>query len=208
MDENDRGLRASISLGRSMYRPGDHITGTVHVRASRRARSEAPCVLCSAVLRVHGHLRVDPRWVPLPVPVRQLYSQGGDDSAKSRAGNGWLSGWFGAAEAVSEPDEWSLMPPFEELLGDNTACVFTTPPASASTGVGSEGAQQPTTNNNKNSALARAHTPQSPPHRQAPPGASSCRGARRCGGGGASSSRRPCCRRCAGSGRGCFTSPR
>ena len=64
-------------------------------------------------VRLHGHVRVDNRWVQFPEPIRRLYGQASDVSA-----------------AANSP-----LPQFSEYTAPNVACIFTTPPALVADGV-------------------------------------------------------------------------
>ena len=58
-------------------------------------------------LQLHGHLRIEPRWLPLPAPLRDVYNQKPPPSA---------------------PTGDELVPRFVGFEGVNAACIFTTPP--------------------------------------------------------------------------------
>ena len=128
------GLEVKLTLGRTTYVPGDTVRGTVQltvgkdaVRVERwRARARASRLESA---RTHGtrarvHLasiararardaaaaarpRIEPRWLPLPAPLRGVYNQKPPPSA---------------------PTGDELVPRFVGFEGVNAACIFTTPP--------------------------------------------------------------------------------
>ena len=83
---------------------------------------------CRLELRFHGHMRVEPRWLQLPRPIRKIFGQmdntGGSSSSPSGGGGGGNVG--------------SIMPDFPEFQGDNVACIFTTPPVVIAEGLNIE----------------------------------------------------------------------
>ena len=54
-------------------------------------------------LQLHGHLRIEPRWLPLPAPLRDVYNQKPPPSA---------------------PTGDELVPRFVGFEGVNAACIF------------------------------------------------------------------------------------
>jgi hypothetical protein len=103
-----RTIVASISLSTSAYCAGDCVEGLFEVMlADGDGSSELESLDVLFEIRLHGHMRIDNRWVQLPQSIRKIYGQHqGEDSPLSE-----------------------LMPPFTEFGAENCACIFTTPVA-------------------------------------------------------------------------------
>eukprot|EP00636_Phaeomonas_parva_P018741 CAMPEP_0118880570 /NCGR_PEP_ID=MMETSP1163-20130328/20126_1 /TAXON_ID=124430 /ORGANISM="Phaeomonas parva, Strain CCMP2877" /LENGTH=128 /DNA_ID=CAMNT_0006817033 /DNA_START=89 /DNA_END=471 /DNA_ORIENTATION=+ len=70
--------RVHLHLCQSSFCPGEKVIGAVTVQV---LPGGAPLRLDALGLRLHGHARVDTRWISLPHTLRRLYNQDGDSGS-------------------------------------------------------------------------------------------------------------------------------
>ena len=139
-----------LSLSRSVYCAGDTVHGFVEVASP----ADTPSGLLSLDITLHGHVRVEPRWLHLSTPVR--------------AACGQQAGGAATTTAVA-------LPPFADVQGENCACIFATPasPAVVRLAVPVAGGSSPTTTSSSaaasptttsSSSWRRAFAVRLPPH--------------------------------------------
>eukprot|EP00968_Pinguiococcus_pyrenoidosus_P026214 scaffold7063_cov351-Pinguiococcus_pyrenoidosus.AAC.4 len=108
-----------IHLCQASFTPGERLVGAVTLDLPSAA--EIPEVEAIG-LRLHGHARLDPRWIQLPQSLRKLYSQGVGETLEAAAESA-----LRRRNSAEIPPFEELLPQFPELQSENTACIFTTP---------------------------------------------------------------------------------
>lgn len=103
-EQHLRSVEVILTLSRSVYCAGDFVHGTVELISPPAAATSG---LLSLDVVLHGHLRAEPRWLNLTEPIRAACGQGGEPPT-GRGGT-------------------PLLPPFDDVSGENVACIFATP---------------------------------------------------------------------------------